>query len=164
MEFSPKTYRGAGSWATLKLIDHCALTAWSMRETTIDTEGRLKTQLCPDSRLVIGRQEGGETEYLDPRYQPTQLAPGSSRTILSSREADNWVSRGHFMLVYHDRGIVLTNGVPHREGGIRPPLNGTWLLRPEHRFMEKGENYLIEQGSSATIRLPNGATILISAD
>ncbi len=30
--------------------------------------------------------------------------------------------------------------------------------------MEKGENYLIKKGSSATIWLPNGVRILISAD
>lgn len=30
--------------------------------------------------------------------------------------------------------------------------------------MEGGEDYLIEKGRSASIRLPNGATVLISAD
>jgi hypothetical protein len=68
------------------------------------------------------------------------------------------------MLRYHQRGIELVNGVPHREGGIRPPLNGTWLLEPVRRFMEKGESYLIEKGTSAKICLPNGNEILIRAD
>ncbi len=165
MEHSPATEDRPSSWVTLTSAGPCGLTAWSIGGTEPTLEGQLKTQLRPDCPMVIGRQEGGETEYLDPRYRPTQLAPGSGRNILSgNQEADRWVSRGHFMLVYHDQGIVLTNGVPHREGGIRPPLNHTWLLTPEHRLMEKGESYLIEKGSSATIELPNGAKILIRAD
>ena len=114
--------------------------------------------------MVIGRQEGGGTEYLHPHYRPTQHVPGSSRRVLSGdRHKDKWVSRGHFMLCHHQQGIELTNGVPHREGGIRPPLNGTWLLEPERRFMEQGESYLIKNGDSAKISLPNGEEILISA-
>jgi hypothetical protein len=163
VEHRPQIEEECSSSLTLTTTDLGGLTAWSSGEMTPDPEGRLKTQLRPDSPLVIGRQEGGETPYLDPRYRPTRLAPGSSRPICGRSEADIWVSRGHFMLVYDARGIVLINGVPHREGGIRPPMNGTWLLEPERRFMENGENYLIENGSSATIRLPNKALILISA-
>ena len=121
-------------------------------------------ELAPGCGLVIGRQEGGETEYLHPSYQPTQHVPGSSRPVLLGDDRkDIGVSRGHFMLRYHQRGIELINGVPHRDGGIRPPLNGTWLLEPERRFMEKGECYLIEKGGAARIYLPNGAVVLICA-
>jgi hypothetical protein len=137
---------------------------WSSVELTPSPEG-LSARLRPGCPLVIGRQEGGEIEYLDPHYQPTRLAPDSSRTILSgNREKDIWVSRGHFMLNADPRGILLTNAVPHRQGGIRPPLNGTWLLEPECRVLGQGEDYLIERGKTAKISLPNQTVILIRAD
>jgi hypothetical protein len=165
VERLPQAEQAGISRLTLSTADLCGLTAWSLGDTAPDAEGRLKTQLSPDRPLVVGRQEGGQTPYLDPRYRPTRLAPGSSRSVLcGDRKADRRVSRGHFMLAYHDRGVVLTNGVPRRGGGLRPPLNGTWLLEPERRFLGQGESYLIERGGSATISLPNGATVLISAD
>jgi hypothetical protein len=58
---------------------------------------------------------------------------------------------------------LLVNGVPRRGGGTRPPLNGTLLLGPIHRWLEPGEEYVIEAGESATIRLPNGAVLEIRA-
>jgi hypothetical protein len=78
--------------------------------------GELKIEVGPDRPLVIGRQDGGETPYLDPRYRPTPLAPNSARSILSGHEKDLWVSRGHFMIKASPTGVVLVNGVPHREG------------------------------------------------
>jgi hypothetical protein len=137
---------------------------WSQFEMTPSPEG-LGARLRPGCPLVIGRQEGGAIEYLDPNYRPTQLAPDSSRTILSGNgEKDIFVSRGHFMLSADPRGVLLTNAVPHRQGGIRPPVNGTWLLEPERRALGQGEGYLIERGRTAKIYLPNQAVILISAD
>jgi hypothetical protein len=60
-------------------------------------------------------------------------------------------------------GILLINGVPRQGGGIRAPKNGTVLLEPDNRQMHEGEDYMIELGKSAKIRLPNGTVILLSA-
>ena len=156
--------RVSSSWATITPSVGTCLTGYS-GDTLADLDSQLRMELSPGRTLVIGRQEGGGTEYLNPSYQPTRHVPGSSHLILSGdHKKDLGVSRGHFTLRYHQQGIELVNGVPHREGGIRPPLNGTWLLEPERRVMEKGESYLIEKGASAKIWLPNGAEILIRAD
>ena len=61
------------------------------------------------------------------------------------------------------QGILLVNGVPRCGGGIRPPINGTVMLEPDHRSMQEGEDFMIETGKSAKIRLPNGTVILLSA-
>jgi hypothetical protein len=61
-------------------------------------------------------------------------------------------------------GILLLNGVPRRGGGIRPPMNGTKMLEPSSRSMDQGEEYMIEQGASAKIRLPNGTVVLMCAE
>ena len=39
----------------------------------------------------------------------------------------------------------------------------TWLLLPEHRRLEPGEEYVIETGSSAVISLPNGTELRLEA-
>ena len=126
-----------------------------------------ETQLLlhPDRPVVIGRQQGGEVPYLDPSYVSTPILPDTSRSILTQAGAvnDTWVSRGHFMLRASSEGIVLLNGVPRRGGGVRPPLNGTWLLEPEYRRMQDGEEYLIRKGTSAKFYLPNGNRVLINA-
>lgn len=144
--------------------DGGSLTMWSAASIATLPSGELKTAVDQDRPLVIGRQHGGETPYLDPRYRPTPLAPNSSRSILSGQEKDLWVSRGHFMLKASSAGVVLVNGVPRRGSGIRPPKNGTWLVAPECRRMEEGEEYLILRGMSAKIYLPNASVVLISAD
>jgi hypothetical protein len=132
----------------------------------ISPSGELKLQLSPDRTLVIGRKNGGEIEYLDPRYQSSPFVPNSDRTILSRSMWDRCVSRGHFMLKGspHGEGLVLVNGVPRRGGGIRPPLFWTKLLAPECRMMAPAEEYLIPPGTSVKIMLPNSAVILINAD
>jgi hypothetical protein len=73
------------------------------------------------------------------------------------------VSRGHFMLRRHGGGLELTNGVPRRGGGIRPPMNTTVLLLPERRLMVPGERYHIPRGGSVVILLPNGTVLEIRA-
>jgi hypothetical protein len=153
------------SWASLSGTGIFPLSAWSVGECHAGPDGQLRTLLKPDAPLIVGRQHGGETEYLDPRYKPTIFAPGSStQTVLTgAHEKDNWVSRGHFMLRAHHRGILFVNGVPHRDGGIRPPVNFTMMLAPEHRLMHKGEEFLIEQGQRIKIALPNGSEIVIDA-
>jgi hypothetical protein len=129
-------------------------------------KGELALKLQPDQSVIIGRQEGGQIEYLDPRYQPTRMVPNSSRPVVTSlkKAYDICVSRGHFMLKGSLLGILLVNGVPRRGGGIRPPKNGTVMLEPSHRSMDQGEEYLIERGRVTRIRLPNGTVILIAAD
>jgi hypothetical protein len=121
--------------------------------------------LAHGEQILIGRQEGGETEYLDPRYQPTQQMPGTQqRIVINPRDGkDTAVSRGHFTLLGSPFGILFINGVPRRGGGIRPPVNGTILLIPEMRFLGKGEEYLIMHGMSIRIRLPNNFEVEIAA-
>jgi hypothetical protein len=148
---------------TLSIVEGPVVSVWSPRET-IKVRETIRMQVQPDQPAVIGRQEGGQIDYLDPAYRPTRMAPSLDRTILTMREEDVAVSRGHFMLRHSPFGIVLTNGVPRRGGGIRPPMNGTYLLAPVERWMDEGEELLIERGESAKIRLPNGTVILIVAD
>lgn len=76
---------------------------------------------------------------------------------------NNAVSRAHFLVKAVPGGIVLVNGVPTRGGGIRPPTNGTRLVAPEVRELEPSEEYRIEFGTSAAIRLPNGTEIELRA-
>jgi hypothetical protein len=158
----------AGSTSlSVSIIEGPTLNLWSIATATEGkTEGELKLQLQPDQPVVIGRQEGGQVEYLDPRYQPTQMLPNSSRRVVTSlnRGTDICVSRGHFMLKGSLHGILLLNGVPRRGGGIRPPLNGTVMLEPDYRSMKQGEEYMIERGAAAKIRLPNGTVILLRAE
>jgi hypothetical protein len=129
-----------------------------------DTLPAVHLQIDPHGAVIVGRQEGGETPYLDPSFRPTQFVLNSGERVLRGQDADNCVSRGHFMLRAADGGIVLVNGVPRRGGGIRPPLNGTWLEAPRQRSLAPGEEYLIEKASAASFRLPNGSTIRISAE
>jgi len=158
----------AGSTSlSVSIVEGQTLNLWSTATATEGkTEGELRLQLQPDQSVVIGRQEGGQIEYLDPRYHPTQLLPNSSRRVVTSigKGADICVSRGHFMLKGSVHGIVLLNGVPRRGGGIRPPMNGTVMLEPDYRSMNEGEEYMIERGAAAKIRLPNGTVILLHAD
>src|SRR5215510_9629688 len=81
------------------------VTVWSTPgvRRTAEAQSQVTLQLSPDAPVIIGRQEGGEIEYLDPRYQPSPIMPGSGRTILQrdGRHQDIFVSRGHFMLRGH---------------------------------------------------------------
>jgi hypothetical protein len=151
---------------SISIISGPGLSLWS--DTTAsqgETGKELALRLQPERIVIIGRQEGGEIEYLDPHYHPTQMLPNSGRPVVTSLhgEADRRVSRGHFMLRGTSAGILLVNGVPRRGGGIRPPLNGTVMVEPAHRQMADGEEHLIEHGNSAMIRLPNLTVVLICA-
>jgi hypothetical protein len=122
--------------------------------------------LIPESQyVVIGRQEGGQIEYLDPRFRPTQVVPQTGQPVVTQLGdgADRFVSRGHFTLGARAGGLVLLNGVPRRGGGVRPPKNGTVLLSPEHRYLAPGEEFVIAPGEMARIRLPNSTVISIHA-
>jgi hypothetical protein len=149
----------------LSILSGTAVTAWSATETAPETGHQLKLQIEPDRPLIIGRAEGGQVPYLDPAYRPTTILPGTGQTVLQhgGKGTDLVVSRGHFMIRAAAGGLLLVNGVPKRGGGIRPPMNGTWLLAPVRRTLEPGEPYLIENGSAIEVRLPNGSHLQIEA-
>jgi hypothetical protein len=83
----------ASSSVSLSTSEFCSLTLWGDDRVESLPGGKLKTEVGRDRPLVIGRQSGGELEYLDPHYRPTPLAPNSARSILTGNEKDNWVSR-----------------------------------------------------------------------
>ena len=92
------------------------------------------------------------------------MTPVGDRVVGSAwADRDRSVSRGHFMLRVSPLGILFVNGVPKRGGGIRPPLNGTYLCEPELRRLEQGEEYLIEHGKQIRISLPNSTQVVIVA-
>jgi hypothetical protein len=135
-----------------------------MERTAADLCPQTRLQLQPQDTVVVGRQNGGSLEYLDPAYQPTRFEPTGGQPVLRGIDQDICVSRGHFMLRGSAAGILLINGVPRRGGGIRPPLNGTRLITPIRRHLEPAEEFLIERGSSATFQLPNGTEIFLHAE
>ena len=156
-----------GSHLSVSVVAGPNLSLWSIAtDRSCDTDTEFKFQIQPDQAVVIGRQQGGRIEYLDERYQPTQLVPNSAQRVVGSHDkvADNRVSRGHFMLRDSPRGLELVNGVPRHGGGIRPPINGTKMLKPERRTMQDGEDFVIERGKSVTICLPNGTVIVLGAE
>ena len=165
-EFLPLPNEGGISSLGVSIIEGPTLSVWS--ETMVshgETLGDYVLKLQPEQAVVVGRQNGGRIEYLDPNYHPTHMVPNSDQCVLTGHGhgRDNYVSRGHFTLKGSVHGVVLINGVPRRGGGIRPPVNGTWLLSPNRRQLEKEESYLIERGASAKIHLPNGTVLLLSA-
>ena len=168
-EFIPvprEDWAGSSSFS-ITIVEGPAINLWStVTAAEGNTKGELTLQLQPDQSVVIGRQEGGEIEYLDPRYHPTQMLPNSTRRVVTSidKRTDRCVSRGHFMLQGSLHGILFINGVPRRGGGIRPPMNGTKMLAPVNRRMGQGEAYMIERGTAIKIRLPNGTVILLGAE
>src|SRR6187549_1152028 len=95
---------------SISVVEGPNVSLWSIATATEgETDGEFKLELQPDQTVVIGRQEGGRIEYLDARYQPTQLLPNSSQRVVGCRnnEADKCVSRGHFMLQGSPSGISL---------------------------------------------------------
>ncbi|HEY7330932.1 MAG TPA: hypothetical protein VH592_25060 [Gemmataceae bacterium] len=162
----PHEKQAGSSSLSISIVEGPTINLWSI-ETPREgkTEDELTLQLQPDQSVVIGRKEGGQIDYLDPRYHPTQVLPNSTRRVVTSfsRGSDLFVSRGHFMLRGSAQGILFVNGVPRRGGGIRPPMNGTKMLAPANRPMGRGEEYMIEKGTAIKIRLPNGTVILLGA-
>jgi hypothetical protein len=163
----------AGDDATLSVCTihpDCGMgvTVWSLPEAsrTSKTDLDVRLELSPERPVIIGRAEGGEIEYLDPKYVPTRIVPTTGKTVLrhDGSDKDIYVSRGHFLMRSHAGGVMLVNGVPRRGGGIRPPMNGTYLMAPQTRWLEPGEDYLIVRGSAATIRLPNGTQLTLLAE
>lgn len=157
---------GKVSSADLIVESGPAMSAWSGADTMCDlAAARTTLEINCNQHVVIGRQQGGTVEYLDPRFQPTRFMPNSVQALpLRGDETDRWVSRGHLMLQARSGGILLINGVPRPGGGIRPPVNRTFMLRPDHRYLKPGEEFLIETGKTARIRLPNGTVLSIRAN
>jgi hypothetical protein len=153
-----------GSSASISVLFGPSL---SVGDTVLDSATRpvLELFLKPGQSAVIGRAHGCEVPYLDPAYVPTSLVPGSGETVLRGHgdRRDLFVSRGHFMLSAHPAGLLLTNGVPRRGGGIRPPRNGTLLLDPVQRSMLPAEEHPIAYGSDVLLQLPNGSQVRIEA-
>ncbi|MCI0642835.1 MAG: hypothetical protein L0Y70_27450 [Gemmataceae bacterium] len=158
-------FDGAVSSGSLTVESGPELCVWSTATTWTEANGDTAVAIPENQHIVIGRQHGGEIEYLDPAFAPTPIYSRDGESILRSDNQWNlYVSRGHFMLRGHACGLVLVNGVPRRGGGIRPPLNGTFLVRPDYRFMWPGEEYVIESTTTTTIQLPNGTVISIRAN
>jgi hypothetical protein len=143
------------------------VTCWSLRgaRTATETSCEVRLQLSPDAPVIIGRQDGGEIEYLDPRYVPSPIMPDGRQTVLKrdGTPRDLYVSRGHFMLRGSGAGIRFINGVPRRGGGVRPPKNWTQLLAPQRRMLHPAEELVIQAGESVTICLPNDTRLTIQA-
>jgi hypothetical protein len=153
------------SSVSLSFSPGSSLTLWSAARPSHDTATECRLEVAPDRPVIVGRAEGHEVPYLDPAYRPTRVVPGTGQTVLQEdgRGGDVTVSRGHFMLRAHPGGVLFVNGVPRRGGGVRPPMNGTWLVAPTRRRLDPEEAYLIEHGQAAVFFLPNGAEIRIDA-
>src|SRR5579862_820872 len=92
-------YTGNSS-LSLTFCGGTSLTMYSAGDAPQD-KGQCDLQLAPGKAIVIGRQEGGKLEYLDPAYQSTQIMPDSAQRVVGTcgdKNKDNWVSRGHFTL------------------------------------------------------------------
>ena len=148
------------------VLDGGGVTLWMPGDPGQETRKDLRLQISPEHPVIIGRAEGGGVPYLDPAYQSTTIIPGTGETILrhNGDGRDNCVSRAHFMLRSIARGILLVNGVPRRGGGIRPPRNGTRLLKPAHRELAPKEELMVESGEAIVLMLPNSTTIRIVAE
>jgi hypothetical protein len=143
------------------------LSTWGSDDRSVsEIDSKVQLHLAPDCPVVIGRQEIGIPPYLDPSYRSTKVVPGTGQSVLraNGEGKDRCVSRAHFTLRGSSRGILLTNGVPGLDGGIRPPVNNTWLLEPTRRQMEPAEEYVIESGAAAVLWLVNGTVLRICAE
>jgi hypothetical protein len=158
---------GLSSGTIETLHGDLGLSTWAGDEVAVPAnDHQVELRLAPDRPVVIGRQETGIPPYLDPAFRSTTIVPGTEQSVLRSagHGRDTCVSRAHFMLRGDARGIVLTNGVPRPGGGIRPPVNATWLLEPAYRAMGPAEEHLIERGSAAVLWLVNGTVLRIRAE
>lgn len=156
---------GPISLGSLSMLSGPHVTMWSAAAPGVDTLTNTELRLEPDRPVILGRSEGWPVPYMDPAYRATTMIPASGQTLLlhDGHGVDIAVSRGHLMLRFAARGILVVNGVPRRGGGIRPPLNGTLLVRPVLRRLAPCEEYLIERYASVVLCLPNRAQIQIAA-
>ena len=171
MNTSPDEDDGPRSHCHVALLEGPAVNVWTcpktavMSDTVLHELPGLGLSLAPDRLVVVGRSTGKHAvPYLDPAYRATPVVPDTGQTVLSGdAEHDNSVSRAHFTLRGAAGGVVFTNGVPRLGGGVRPPVNGTWLVAPAVRFLDDGEELLIPRGDSLTLRLPNHCLLRLEA-
>jgi hypothetical protein len=165
-----------GSRCHVALLEGHSVTFWTCPQTDVavrtamhgvpDSFTELALCLTPEKLVVVGRATPNHTvPYLDPAYRSTTILPDSNQSVLHGNdETDTWVSRAHFTLRGADGGaVVFTNGVPKVGGGIRPPMNGTWLVVPTVRLLGPGEEVFIGSGEAVAIRLPNRCVLQLKA-
>lgn len=150
------------------ILSGSPMTLWSAPasvDTSTETCPEPRILLSPDQPVIVGRAHGTPVPYLDAAYEATTIVPGTQQCVLvgNGSRSDHSVSRGHFMLRLAPGGVLVVNGVPNVDGGIRAPINGTWLITPEHRKMQPAEEYLIEYGKAVVLSLPNGSEVRIAA-
>ncbi len=168
------------SQCSVALLSSHSIALWACPQTSVaaltavtacgDTVPRplpeLALGLAPGRLVVIGRAAPHHAvPYLDPAYRSTTMLPDTQQSVLNGNDPmDVCVSRAHFTLRGADGGaVVFTNGVPAVGGGVRPPMNGTWLVSPARRFLDAGEEVPIAPGEAVVISLPNGCTLQLKA-
>ena len=167
---------GSLSRCNVALLEGHSVTFWTCPQTDVavrtavhgvpDSFTELALCLAPEKLVVVGRATPNHTvPYLDPAYRPTTVLPDSNQSVLHGNdESDIWVSRAHFTLRGAvDGAVVFTNGVPKLGGGVRPPVNDTWLVAPAVRLLDPGEEVLIGSGEAVSVRLPNRCVLQLKA-
>jgi hypothetical protein len=75
------------SWGNMSISD-CTLMAGPSTWTE-----DFPLELAYGGSIVVGRQEGGMTPYLDPHFRPTQIMPGTQqRIVINPREGKDTLS------------------------------------------------------------------------
>jgi hypothetical protein len=160
----------------VSLLEGNSITFWTCPKTEVSVSTsvdgmphaltELALCLSPERLVVVGRSTGrSPVPYLDQAYRATTMLPDTQQSVLLGDDrTDNWVSRAHFTLRgTAGRGVLFINGVPRAGGGIRPPMNGTWLVAPARRFLDPGEEIVIARGESVAIYLPNRCVLQLVA-
>ncbi len=172
----PHPDSGSLSHCDVALLEGHSVAFWTCPRTDVavrttvaggpDSFTELALCLAPERLVVVGRSTGSSpVPYLDPAYRATTMLPDTQQSVLHGGDpSDNWVSRAHFTLRGAVGGaVVFTNGVPRAGGGVRPPVNGTWLVAPAVRLLDPGEEVLIGCGEAVAIRLPNRCVLQLKA-
>src|SRR5438046_1365090 len=83
-------FDGAVSCGILSVEFGTPITSWTGGTTATDTAAQPTLEILANQDVVIGRQEGGWNEYLDPQYRPTQIVPQTGQSVLTQygNEAD----------------------------------------------------------------------------
>ena len=71
------------STGEIALLSGGGLTLWSVPTPRGCADTARELRLQPDRPAVVGRQEGGAIEYLDPHYQPTRLVPETGQSVMT---------------------------------------------------------------------------------